>query len=201
MRTEGRFIRQTGGHGQYGHVWLELEPLERGSGIVFENALRGGVLPREYVPAVEAGVRQALDSGPLAGYPVVDLKVRLVDGSHHPVDSSELAFRSAGMVAIRDGIRRGHPVLLEPIVDLEVVTPGEFLSDVLGDLGSRRAQIRNIEGEGDTLVVVATIPLGETFAYTTHLRSISRGRASFSTEFRSYEPVPESILKAIINLG
>ncbi len=201
VRSEGRFIRQTGGHGQYGHIWLELEPLERGSGIVFEVGLKGGSLPREYVPAVEAGVRQALDSGPLAGYPVVDLKVTLVDGSYHPVDSSELAFRSAGMLAIREGVRRGKPVLLEPIAQLEVVTSGEFLGDVLGDLGTRRAQIRNIEGEGDTQVVVAMIPLGETFAYTTRLRSITRGRASFSTEFRSYEPVPESILKTIINLG
>jgi len=201
VRSEGRFIKQTGGHGQYGHVWLEMEPLERGSGIVFESALKGWDLPREYVPAVEAGVRQALDTGPLAGYPVVDLKVTLVDGSYHPVDSSEMAFRNAGIVAIREGVRRGKPVLLEPIAQLEVVTSGEFLGDVLGDLGTRRAQIQKIEGEGDTQVVVAMIPLGETFAYTTRLRSITRGRASFTTEFLNYQPVPESVLKAIINLG
>ena len=138
---EGRFIRQTGGHGQFGHVWLELEPLEQGGGIVFENAIQGGRVPREYVPAVEKGVREALANGPLAGFPVVDLKVKLVDGSYHPVDSSELAFRSAGVMAIREGARKGVPVLLEPIVDLEVVTPGEFLSEVLADLGTRRTQI------------------------------------------------------------
>ena len=126
VRCEGRFIRQTGGHGQFGHVWLELEPLEQGGGIVFENAIQGGRVPREYVPAVEKGVREALGNGPLAGYPVVDLKVKLVDGSYHPVDSSELAFRSAGVMAIREGARKGVPVLLEPIVDLEVVTPGRI---------------------------------------------------------------------------
>ena len=197
VRSEGRFIRQSGGHGQYGHIWLELEPLERGAGIVFENAIAGGVIPREYVPAVEAGVRQALDNGPIAGYPVVDIKVRLVDGSYHPVDSSELAFRSAGMLAIREGVRKGKPVLLEPIVELEVVTPGEFLSDILGDLGTRRAQIRNIEGQADIQMVKALLPLGETFAYTTASRSLSRGRASYTMEFRHYAPVPEHLLKTI----
>jgi elongation factor G len=200
VRSEGRFIRQSGGHGQYGHIWLEMEPLAQGEGIVFESAIAGGVIPREYIPAVEAGVRQALESGPLAGYPIVDVKVTLVDGSYHPVDSSELAFRSAGMLAIREGVRRGKPVLLEPIVELEVVTPGEFLSDVLGDLGTRRAQIRNIEGQGDIQMVKAMIPLGETFAYTTALRSLTRGRASYTMEFRHYAPVPEQILSTLIRI-
>ena len=146
---------------------------------------------------MEAGVRQALDNGPIAGYPVVDIKVRLVDGSYHPVDSSELAFRSAGMLAIREGVRKGKPVLLEPVVELEVVTPGEFLSDILGDLGTRRAQIRNIEGQADIQMVKALLPLGETFAYTTASRSLSRGRASYTMEFRHYAPVPEHLLKTI----
>ena len=200
VRSEGRFIRQTGGHGQFGHVWLELEPLERGAGIVFKNALVGGVIPREYVPAVEKGVRQALDNGSLAGYPLVDMKITLVDGSYHNVDSSEIAFRSAGMLAIREGVRKGKPVLLEPIVDLEVTTPGEHLGDVLADLGTRRAQIKNIEGQGDIQVVRAMLPLGQTFAYTTALRSLSRGRASFTMEFRHYEPVPENVLSTLVNV-
>ena len=201
VRTEGRFIRQTGGHGQFGHVWLELEPLEQGGGIVFESKLVGGSLPREYVPAVEKGVREALGNGPLAGFPVVDLKVTLVDGSHHPVDSSEMAFRSAGMLAIREGVPKGSPVLLEPIVDLEVVTPGEFLSDVLGDLGTRRAQIRTIEGQEGIQVVRALVPLGETFSYSTALRSATQGRASFTMEFRYYEPVSESVVKSLVHVA
>ncbi|MEK7806150.1 MAG: elongation factor G [Chloroflexota bacterium] len=201
VRCEGRYIRQSGGHGQYGHVWLELEPLERGSGIVFENAIRGGVLPREYIPAVEKGVREALGNGPLAGFPVVDLKVALVDGSYHEVDSSEIAFRSAGMVAMRDGLSRGKPVLLEPIVDLEVITPGQYLSEVLADLGTRRAQIRTIEGQEDIQVVRALLPLGETFSYTTALRSATQGRATSTMEFRHYEPVSESVLKSIVSVA
>ena len=198
VEIEGRFVRQTGGHGQFGHVWLQLEPLERGEGIVFENAVVGGVIPREYIPAVERGVRQALDNGPLAGYPLVDVKVTLTDGSYHPVDSSEMAFRSAGMLAIREGVPKGRPVLLEPIVDMEVVTPGEHLSEVLGDLGTRRAQIRSIEGQDDIQVVRALLPLGETFSYTTALRSITRGRATFTMEFRHYEPVSENVLNTLL---
>jgi elongation factor G len=198
VRSEGRFIRQTGGHGQYGHVWLEIEPLEQGSGFVFENAITGGDIPREYIPAVQNGVRQAMDNGPLAGYPLVDLKVTLVDGSYHPVDSSEMAFRNAAVLAVREGAQKGQPVLLEPIVEMEVVTPGEFLSDVLGDLGTRRAQIRNIEGQDDIQTVRAMIPLGETFAYTTSLRSLTSGRATYTMEFKYYQPVPENILKTIV---
>jgi elongation factor G len=198
VRIEGRFIRQTGGHGQYGHVWLEIEPLEQGSGFVFENAITGGDIPREYIPAVQNGVRQAMDNGPLAGYPLVDLKVTLVDGSYHPVDSSEMAFRNATVLAMREGTKKGQPVLLEPIVEMEVVTPGEFLSDVLGDLGTRRAQIRNIEGQDDIQTVRAMIPLGETFAYTTSLRSLTSGRATYTMEFKYYQPVPESILKTLV---
>jgi len=199
LRVEGRFVRQTGGHGQFGHVWLEMEPLERGDGLVFVNSIVGGAIPREYISAVEKGVRAALENGPLSGFPMVDLKVSLVDGSYHQVDSSEIAFRSAGMMAVRDGLRQGKPALLEPIVDLEVVTPGEFLSEVLGDLGSRRAQIRSIDGQEDLQTVRALVPLGETFSYTTSLRSVSQGRASFTMQFRYYQPVPEAVQKSVAN--
>ena len=197
-RSDARFVRQTGGHGQYGHVVLDLEPLDRGEGIQFVNGIAGGVIPREYIPAIERGVRQALDNGPLGGYPLVDLKVSLVDGSYHTVDSSEMAFRSAGMMAIREGVRKAGPVLLEPITELEVVTPGDFLSDVIGDLGTRRAQIRTIEGQEGIQTVRALVPLGETFSYTTALRSITQGRASFTMEFRYYEPVPEGLFRTLL---
>ena len=197
-RAEARFVRQTGGHGQYGHVVLELVPLDRGEGIQFVNSIAGGTIPREYIPAIERGVREALDNGPLGGYPLVDMKVSLVDGSFHTVDSSEMAFRSAGMMAIREGVRKAAPVLLEPIADLEVVSPAPFLSDVIGDLGTRRAQIRTIEGQDDTQTVRALVPLGETFSYTTALRSITQGRASYTMEFRHYEPVPEGLLRTLV---
>jgi elongation factor G len=199
-QVEGRFVRQTGGHGQFGHVILDLEPLDRGEGIVFENNITRGAIPREFIPAVEKGVRDALDNGPLGGYPLVDLKVSLVDGSFHQVDSSELAFRSAGMLAIREGASKCAPVLLEPIADLEVVTPGEYLGDVIGDLGTRRAQIQSIEGQDDLQSVRALLPLGETFSYTTALRSLSQGRASYSMEFKYYEPVPEHIVKTLVTV-
>ena len=172
--------------------------MERGGGVVFENAIVRGAIPREYIPAVEKGVRSALDNGPLGGFPLVDIKVRLVDGSFHDVDSSEIAFRSAAMIAVREGSRKGKPVLLEPMADLEVETPGEFLSDVLGDLGTRRVQIGNIQGEDTTQVVRGVLPLGETFAYTTALRSITKGRATFSMEFKYYQPVPEGLLGTVL---
>ena len=197
-RSDARFVRQTGGHGQYGHVVLVLEPLDRGEGIQFVNDIAGGVIPREYIPAIERGVREALDNGPLGGYPLVDLKVSLVDGSFHTVDSSEMAFRSAGMMAIREGVGKAGPALLEPIADLEVVTPGDFLGDVIADLGTRRAQIRTIEGHEGVQTVRALVPLGETFSYTTALRSITQGRASYTMEFRYYEPVPEGLLRTLL---
>jgi elongation factor G len=197
-RTEGRFVRQTGGRGQYGHVWLELEPLERGQGFIFEDKIQGGVIPREYIRPVEQGVRDAIQNGPKAGYPIIDMKVTLVDGSFHTVDSSEMAFRTAGSIALREGVAKAKPILLEPIMELEVVTPGEFLGDVLGDLSSRRAQIKNIEGLEGIQVVRAMMPLAETFEYTTILRSVTQGRASYTMEFRFYEPVSEDILKQVI---
>ena len=192
-RAEGRFVRQTGGHGQFGHVWMEIEPLERGSGVQFESKVRGGAIPLEFVPAVESGAREALQSGPLSGYPVVDVKLTLTDGSYHEVDSSKMSFIIAGSMAAKTLVSRGHPVLLEPVMSLEVVTPGEFLGEVLGDLGRRRGEIRNIEGQGDIQAVQAVLPLGESFGYANTLRSLTQGRASHVLEFDSYQPVPEHI--------
>ena len=193
-RVEGRFIRQTGGRGQYGDVWLEIEPQARGAGFLFVNKIVGGAIPREYIPSVERGIREALENGPLGGFPIVDLKASLVDGSFHPVDSSEIAFKIAGSMALKEGVRKAHPVLLEPIMEVEAVTPGEFLGDVLGDLSSRRATIRSIEGQEGIQVVKALIPLAETFGYTPHLRSLTQGRAVASMEFKHYEEVPQGLL-------
>ncbi|MBI4199538.1 MAG: elongation factor G [Chloroflexi bacterium] len=192
-RAEGRLVRQTGGHGQYGDVWLEVEPGPRGSGFAFESRIAGGVIPKEYISAVEKGVREAAQTGVVAGYPVVDLKVALVDGSYHEVDSSEMAFRMAASLGLRAALQRGQPVLLEPMMAMEVVAPGEFLGDILGDLGSRRAHIRHIEGHGDTQVVSCFVPLAETFGYATQLRSLSQGRASHSMEFHHYEELPQAL--------
>jgi len=196
VRAEGRFVRQTGGHGQYGHVWIEMEPLGRGKGFQFENTIRGGAVPKEYVSAVAAGVREAMGVGPLAGYPVVDVKVNLVDGSYHDVDSSDMAFKVAGSMAAKAALRKAHPVLLEPVMRLEIVTPGEFLGEVLGDLGRRRANIGNIEGQGGAQYVRVMLPLGESFGYANTLRSLTQGRASYSMEFNSYEQAPMSLVAA-----
>jgi elongation factor G len=198
VRQEGRFVRQTGGRGQYGHVWLEIEPRERGEGFLFESRIEGGAVPREYISPIEAGVKESMGNGPIGGYPLIDVKVTLVDGSYHQVDSSEIAFRAAASIAIREGVRKAGPILLEPIMEMEVVTPGEFLGDVLGDLSSRRAQIKNIEGHEGTQVVRALMPLAETFAYTTTLRSATQGRAAYTMEFLFYEPVPDSIMQSAV---
>ena len=192
-KAEGRFVRQSGGHGQYGHVWIEIEPLERGSGVLFESKIRGGDIPNEFIPSVEEGVREALKTGPKSSYPVIDVKVTLVDGSYHEVDSSKMSFLVAGSMAAKAAVNKAKPVLLEPIMRLEVVTPGDFLGDVLGDLGRRRANIRNIEGQGDIQAIKALIPLGESFGYADSLRSLTQGRASHSMEFDKYEQVPEAL--------
>ena len=192
-RAEGRFVRQTGGHGQYGHVLLEVEPLERGQGFEFVNKVVGGVIPREYIPAVQAGVKGALQTGVVAGYPVIDVRVTLYDGSYHPVDSSELAFKTAGSMALKAAVQRADPKILEPVMEIEVVTPGLSLGDVLGDLNSRRSRILNIEGRGDTQVVKAHVPLAETFSYATALRSLTQGRATHTMEFDHYAEVPSSL--------
>jgi elongation factor G len=199
-RAEGRFVRQTGGHGQFGHVWLELEPLERNSGIQFENRIVGAAIPREYIGAVEKGVKEALETGVMAGYPVIDVRVSLVDGSYHPVDSSEMAFKIAGSMGVKEGVRKANAVLLEPIMEVEVVTPGEFLGEVLGDLGGRRSRIRNIEGQESLQTVRAYVPLAETFGYITTLRSITQGRASQSMEFHHYEEVPKSVAQELVRV-
>ncbi len=194
-RAEGRFVRQTGGHGQFGHVWMDIEPLERGGGIQFESKVTGGRIPTEFIPAVEEGAREALASGPLSGFPVVDAKLTLIDGSYHEVDSSKISFQIAGSMAAKSLLTRGKPTLLEPVMNLEVVTPGEFLGDVLGDLGRRRGQIRNIEGVGDVQSVRAEIPLAESFGYANAIRSLTQGRASYTMEFDNYVEVPKELVE------
>ncbi len=193
VRVEGRFVRQTGGRGQYGHVWLELEPLPRGGGFVFEDRIVGGVVPKEFIPAVEAGIREAMETGGVAGYPVVDIKAVLVDGSYHEVDSSEMAFKIAASMALKEGVRRGQPVILEPIMRVEVVTPEEFTGDVIGDLNARRGRIEGMEIRAGAQVVRALVPLATMFGYATDLRSMTQGRATYSMEFDHYAPVPESL--------
>ncbi|MBU0495805.1 MAG: elongation factor G [Chloroflexi bacterium] len=198
VRSEGRFVRQTGGRGMYGHVWLELEPLERGAGIVFQNRARPDVVPKEYVPAVEVGVREAAETGVLAGYPIIDLRATLVDGSFHEEDSSEPAFKIAGSIALRDGVRQAGTVLLEPTMKVEIVVPEEYLGDVIGDLNARRGQIHHTEARGTTQIIRAIVPLSEMFGYATDLRSMSQGRGTHSMEFSHYEPVPEALAATII---
>ena len=193
-RVEGRFIRQSGGRGQYGDVWLEVEPRGRGSGYEFVDKTTGGVIPREYIPAVAAGVKEALESGILAGYPVIDIGVALVDGSYHDVDSSEMAFRTAGSMAIKKALNKGDAILLEPIMKVEVLTPEEFFGDVLGDVNSRRGRVLGIEARGDIQAVRALVPLAETFGYTTELRSLTQGRATQNMEFDHYQEVPPGVV-------
>ncbi len=198
-RVEGRFVKQTGGRGQYGHVIISLEPAEPGSGILFENAIVGGVIPREFIPAVEKGVREAAESGVIAGYPVTDVKVRLYDGSYHEVDSSEMAFKVAASMAFKEGVKQGAPVLLEPIMKVEVVVPEEYLGDVMGQLSARRGEIQGMEQRpGNARAIRAMVPLAEMFGYATQLRSITQGRGVFTMEFDHYAQVPENIAQAII---
>ena len=198
VRAEGRFVRQSGGRGQYGHVWLEVEPLERGAGFVFEDKIVGGTIPREYISAVRQGIRDSLENGIVGGYPVVDVKAALVDGSYHEVDSSEMAFRVAGGMGMREALRRAGSALLEPVMSVEVVTPGDFLGEILSDLSSRRSQINNMEGQGDTQMVSAYTPLAEMFGYATDLRSITQGRASYTMEFDHYQRVPDNIVQEVV---
>ncbi|SHK32167.1 elongation factor G [Thermocrinis minervae] len=196
--SEGKFIRQTGGRGQYGHCVIEIEPLERGQGFVFENAIVGGVIPKEFIPAVEAGIKEAMQSGVLAGYPVVDVKVKLFDGSYHEVDSSELAFKIAASIAFKEGMKKADPVLLEPIMEVEVETPEEYVGDVIGDLNSRRGKIVGMENKGVITVIKAYVPLAEMFGYATTLRSLTQGRGTFIMKYSHYEEVPQSIAEQII---
>ncbi|RLJ71629.1 elongation factor G [Hydrogenivirga caldilitoris] len=195
---EGKFIRQTGGRGQYGHAIIEIEPLERGQGFVFENAIVGGVIPKEFIPAVEKGIKEAMEGGVLAGYPVVDVKVKLYDGSYHEVDSSEIAFQIAGSMAFKDAAKKADPVILEPIMEVEVETPEDYVGDVIGDLNSRRGKIMGMENKGVITVVKAHVPLAEMFGYATTLRSLTQGRGTFIMKFSHYEEVPQHIAEKII---
>ena len=197
-KGEGRFVRQTGGKGQYGHAVLDIEPLERGAGVEFESKIVGGAVPREYWKAIEQGIREALAGGIVAGYPMIDLKATLIDGSYHEVDSSEMAFKIAGSMAVKDAARRADPVLLEPVMEFEVTTPEEFMGDVIGDLNSRRGQIEGMESRGSTQVVRAFVPLAQMFGYVTDLRSMTQGRATSSMEFSHYAEVPASLASELV---
>jgi len=196
--VNGKFIRQSGGRGQYGHVVLDIEPLGEGDGFEFENKIVGGVIPKEYIPAVEAGVIEAMENGVLAGYPVVDVKVSLVDGSYHDVDSSEMAFKIAGSIGFKEAAKKAGPVILEPIMKVEVVVPEDYMGDVIGDLNGRRGQVSGMETRATAQVVKANVPLSEMFGYATDLRSKTQGRATYTMQFSHYEPAPKNIAKEIM---
>jgi elongation factor G len=198
IKSEARFIKQSGGRGQYGHVWLEMEPGEAGSGIVFENKVVGGVVPKEYIPAVQKGVMEASQQGILGGYPVLDVNVALYDGSFHEVDSSEMAFKVAGSMAFKDGARKAGSVLLEPLMDVEVVVPEEYMGDVMGDLSGRRGKVSNMDDRAGAKVVDAKVPLAEMFGYATELRSMTQGRATYTMHFAHYEKVPQNISEEVL---
>ena len=198
VTSEGKFIKQTGGRGQYGHVWLKIEPLEPGKGFEFHETIKGGVVPKEYIPAVEAGVKEAMETGVVAGYPMTDIKVTLFDGSYHEVDSSEMAFKIAGSIAFKEGAKKANPVLLEPIMEVEVTTPEEFMGDVIGDLNKRRGRVQGMEARGNAQVIRALVPLAEMFGYATDLRSMTQGRATYIMRFSHYEEVPPNVAEQII---
>jgi elongation factor G len=198
VEVEKKFVRQTGGRGQYGHVVFEVEPQQAGGGFLFESKIAGGVIPREYIPAVEKGVREAAESGVLAGYPVVDIKVRLTDGSYHEVDSSDLAFKIAGSMAFKDAVKQGHPILLEPVMQVDVVVPEEFLGEVIGDLSARRGRVVAVDTRPAARVVRAEVPLATMFGYATDLRSATQGRATYTMQFARYEPLPASLAEEIV---
>ena len=199
VKSEGRFIRQSGGRGQYGHVWLALEPQVPGKGFEFVNRIVGGAIPREYIPAVGKGVAEAMEKGVLAGYPMVDIKVTLVDGSFHEVDSSEMAFKIAGSMGFKDGARQAGPVLLEPLMSIEIITPEEFTGQVVGDLTSRRGKTTKVDYRAGTNVIVGEVPLTNMFGYATDLRSLTQGRATFTLQFSHYSPVPSSVSEEILS--
>ncbi|MRR06879.1 MAG: elongation factor G [Deltaproteobacteria bacterium] len=198
VKVEGKFVRQSGGRGQFGHVWLEIEPQEPGVGYEFVDAIKGGVVPREYIPAVDKGIQEAMENGVLAGFPVVDLKVSLIDGSYHDVDSSEMAFKIAGSIGFKDGCSKASPVLLEPIMSVEVVVPEEHMGDVIGDLNSRRGRILGMESRAGAQVISSMVPLATMFGYATDLRSATQGRATYTMTFDHYEQVPKSVAEEIV---
>ena len=196
--VEGKFIKQSGGRGQYGHVWIKLEPLDRGAGYLFENQVVGGTVPREYIPAIEKGALEAITSGTLLGCPVVDIKVIVYDGSYHDVDSSEIAFKMATKMAFKSGMEKASPVLLEPIMKVEVDTPDDHMGDVIGDLSSRRGKILGMTAKGKNQIINAEVPLGEMFGYATDLRSMTKGRAGYAMEFKLYQEVPRNVQEALV---
>jgi elongation factor G len=198
VEQEGKFVRQSGGRGQYGHVYLKIEPLPAGEGYEFVNAIAGGVVPKEYIPAVDRGIREQMENGVVAGYPVVDCKVTLYDGSYHDVDSSEMAFKIAGSMGFRDGAKEAKPVLLEPIMKVEVVTPEDYMGDVMGDLNRRRGLPQGMEDTPSGKSIRAEVPLAEMFGYATDLRSMSQGRAVYSMEFDKYAEVPQNVADTVI---
>ncbi|HOJ36739.1 MAG TPA: elongation factor G [Ignavibacteriales bacterium] len=199
VNQDTKFAKQTGGRGKYGHVVIEVMPNEPGAGFAFENAIVGGVIPKEYIPAVQEGVKEAMKSGVVAGYPVVDVKVKLYDGSYHEVDSDEMSFKIAGSLAFKDAMKKASPILLEPIMDLEVITPDEYLGDVMGDINSRRGKIEGFNARKDAQVIKAKVPFSEMFGYATILRSMTQGRALYTMQFDHYAPVPQSIAEKIID--
>jgi elongation factor G len=196
-KVEGKFVRQTGGRGQYGHVVINLKPGETGSGLTFLNKIVGGAIPREYINSVENGVKEAMDNGVIAGYPIIDLEVELIDGSYHDVDSNEMAFKIAGSMALKAAVKRASPILLEPIMDVEVVTPSDYMGDIIGDLSARRGKIEGMAERAGSRVIKAFVPLGEMFGYSTNLRSMSQGRAVYSMQFGHYEEVPKNVAEEI----
>jgi len=198
-KVEGKFIRQSGGKGQYGHCVINMQPSEPGQGFVFEDKIVGGVIPREYIGPIEQGIKEALENGVLAGYPMVDVKVELVYGSYHDVDSSEMAFKIAGSMAFKEAAKKAQPIILEPMMNVEVVVPEAYMGDVLGDLSSRRGKIGGMTQRGEAQVIASTVPLSEMFGYSTKLRSMSQGRAVYSMEFAHYEEVPKSKAEEIIS--
>ncbi len=197
VRSSGRFVRQSGGRGQYGHVELQLDPGEPGTGLIFENMIVGGAVPREYIPAVKEGIQEAMLNGPVAGYPIDDVRVQLLDGSFHEVDSSEIAFKVAGSMAFKEGASKAHPFLMEPIMDLEVVVPEQYLGDVIGDLNAHRADVAGINPRSDAQVISAKVPLAETFGYATRLRSLTQGRGVFTLQFANFREVSRSVMEEI----
>ena len=198
-RTEGKFVRQSGGRGQYGHVWLRLEPQKSGAGYAFENATVGGTVPKEYISSVDKGIQEQMKNGVIAGYPVEDVKVTLFDGSYHDVDSNEMAFKVAGSLGFRNGALEANPVLLEPVMKIEIVTPEDYMGDVMGDLSRRRGIVHGMEDVVSGKVIKAEVPLAEMFGYATDLRSASQGRATYSMEFARYAETPNNVAAAVIN--
>jgi elongation factor G len=199
VKSEGKFVRQSGGRGQYGHCWIELEPREPGEGYEFVNKIVGGVIPKEYIGPIDSGIQEAMNNGVLGGYPVVDIKCTLYDGSYHEVDSSEMAFKIAGSMAFKDGMKKADPVLLEPIMKVSVTVPEEYMGDVMGDLNSRRGRIEGMEARNGVQVINANVPLSEMFGYATTLRSRSQGRGVFTMQISHFEEVPKNIQEAVIS--